>query len=168
MLFRAYAIVVVQSPSCVWLHHPMDCSTSGLSVPHHLPVCPSSCPVNWWCNPTISSSVTLFSFCLQSFPALGSFPVSQLFASGGQSIGASASVLPVNIQGWFPLGLTGLISLLSKGVSRDFSSTRVWKHQFFGALPSLWSSSHICMWLLEKNHSLDYTELCWQSDGSGF
>ena len=79
-----------------------------------------------------------FSFCLQSFPASGSFPVSQLFTSGGQGIGASpsASVLPMNIQGWFPLGLTGLISLLSKGLSRAFSSTTVQKHQFFGAQPS--------------------------------
>ena len=86
------------------------------------------------------------------FPTSGSFPMSQLFASGGQSIGAlaSASVLPMNIQGWFPLGLTGLISLLSKGLPRVFSSTTVWKHQFFSAQPSLWSSSHICTWLLEK------------------
>ena len=100
-------------------------------------VCPSSCPLNWWCHPTISSSVALF--CLQSFPASGSFPVSQFFASGGQKIGASASasILPISIQNWFPLGLTGLIALLSKGLSRVFSSTTVWKHQFFDALP-LW------------------------------
>ena len=92
------------------------------------------------------------SLCVQCFPASGSFPRSQLFASGGQSIGASASVtvFPVNIQGWFPLGLIGLTSLLSKGFSRVFSSTIVWKHQFFGALPSLWSNSHIHTWLLEK------------------
>ena len=83
------------------------------------------------------------SFCLQSFPASGSFPMSQLLASHGQSIGTSALVLPMNIQGWFPLGLTGLISLQSKGLSKVFSSTRVRKHQFFGTLPSLWSSSHI-------------------------
>ena len=82
---------------------------------------PSSCPLNWWCHPTISSSVVLFSFCLQSFLASGSFPGSQLFTSGSQSIGASASVLPMSIQVWFPLGLTGLISLLSKGLSRVFS-----------------------------------------------
>ena len=103
----------------------------------------------WW-NQTISSSVTPFSSCLQSFPASGSFRVSLLFASGGQSIGASASVLPMNIQDRFPLGLTGLISLLSKGLSRVFSSTTVWKHQFFSAQPSLWSNSHIHTWLLEK------------------
>ena len=92
-------------------------------------VCSRSCPLNWCCHPTISSSVTLFSFCLQSFLASGSFPVSWLFASAQQSIGASAStsVLPVNIQGWFPLGLTGLISLLYKGPSRVFSSTIIWK-----------------------------------------
>ena len=96
-------------------------------------VCSNSCPLNWWCYLTISSSVALFS-CPQSFPASGSFPVSQLFASGGQTIGASASasVLPMNIQDWFPLGLTGLI-LKSKGLSRVFSSTTVRKHQFFRA-----------------------------------
>ena len=88
-------------------------------------------PLSWWCYPTTSSSAALFSFWLQSFPASGSFPVSWLFASGGQSIGTSASVLPLNIHGWFPLGLTGLISLLSKGLSRIFSSTTIWRHQFW-------------------------------------
>ena len=90
--------------------------------------------------------------CLQSFPASESFPVSQLFASGGQSIGASASAsaLPMNVQGWFPLELTGLISLQSKGLLGVFSSIPIRKHQFFGAQPSLWSNSHICTWLLEK------------------
>ena len=94
--------------------------------------------------------------CLQSFPASGSFPVSWLFASGDQSIGASdsASVLPVNIQGWFPLRLTDLISLLSKGLSRAFFNTTFQKHQFFNAQPSLWSNSHICTWLLEKTIAL--------------
>ena len=98
----------------------------------------------------ISSSVTPFLFCPQSFPASGSFPMSQLFKSDGQSIGvpASASVLPVNIQGWFPSGLTGLISLQSKGFSRVFSSSIVWKHRFFGAQSSLWPNSYIRMWLL--------------------
>ena len=81
------------------------------------------------------------------FPRSGTFPVSHLFASGGESIGASASVLSVNIWGWFPLGLTGLVSLLSKGLSRVFSSTAILKHQFFGAQPSLWSTSHIHTWL---------------------
>ena len=90
------------------------------------------------------------SSCSQSFPASGSFPMSWLFTSGGQSIGASASDLPVNIQGWFPLVLTGLISLQSKGLSRIFSSTRVQKHQFFDTQPSLWSNSQICTWVLEK------------------
>ena len=90
--------------------------------------------------------------CLQSFPTSGSFPVSQLFASGGQSIGVSASalVLPMNIQDWFPLGLTSLISFLSKGLSRVFSNTTVQKHQFFNAQLSLWSNSHIHTWPLEK------------------
>ena len=96
--------------------------------------CSNSCPSSWWCYPTIFSSVVPLSSCLQSFPASGSFPMSQLFTWGGQSIGASASasVLPMNIQGWFPLVLTSLISWLSKGLSRVFFSTTVWRHQFFG------------------------------------
>ena len=100
--------------------------------------CSKSCPSSWWCHPAISSSVVPFS-CPQSFPASGSFPLSQLFTWGGQSIGvlASASVLPMNIQDWFPLGLTSWISLLSKGLSRVFSNTTVQKHQFFGAQLSL-------------------------------
>ena len=97
------------------------------------------------------------------FPTSGSFQMSQLFASGGQRIGASASVLPTNIQGWFPLGLTGFMSFLFKGLSRVFSSTTVHrKNQFFGTQPSLWSNSHICTWLL-KNHSFEYSDLCRQS-----
>ena len=99
---------------------------------------------------TLSSSVILFSFCRQSFPPSGSFPVSVLLASSGQSIGASASVLPINLQDWFLLGLTGLISLQSKGLSRVFSSTTAWKHQSLGTQPSLWSNSHIHTRLLEK------------------
>ena len=102
-------------------------------------------PSSQWCHPTISSSVVPFSSCLQSFPASDSFPLSQFFASGGRSIGASASApaLPVNIQDWSPLGWTGWISLQSKGLSRVFSNTIVQKHQFFGTQLSLWSSSHI-------------------------
>jgi len=97
--------------------------------------CSNSCPLSWWCHPTISSSVIPFSSCLQSFPASGSFQMSQFFASGGQSIGvsASASVLPMNIQDWFPLGWTGCISLKSKGLSRVLSNTTVQRHQFFSA-----------------------------------
>ena len=123
--------------------------------------CSSSCPFSWWYHTTTSSSVVPFSACLQYFPASGSFPVSQFFASGGQSIGASssASVLPMNIQVRFPLGLTGLISLLSKGLSRVFSSTTVWKHQFFSTQPSLWSSSHIYTWLLVKPQVWQYGSL---------
>ena len=98
---------------------------------------------------------------IPSFWASESFLMSQLFPSGGQSIGASASVLPMNIQDWFPLGLTVLISLLSKELSRVFSSTTIQKYQFFGTLPSLWSNSHIHTWLVE-NHSFDYMNLCWQ------
>ena len=127
---------VAQLCPTLWLH--------GLQ--QTVPPCPSptpggysnSSPLSWWCHPTISSSVIPFS-CLQSFPASGYFPMSQFFASGGQSIGASASasVLPMNIQDWFPLGLTSLISLQSKGLSRVFSRTTVQKHQFFGAQLSL-------------------------------
>ena len=113
-------------------------------------VCSNSCPLSQWGHPTISSSVTPVSFCPQSSPASESFPMSWLFTSDGQSIGVSASVLPMNIQGWFPLGLTGLISLLFKGLWRVFSSTTVGKHQFFGTQPSLWSNSHIHRWLLKK------------------
>ena len=98
-------------------------------------VFPSSCPSSWWCHPAISSSVVPFSSCPQSLPASESFPMSQLFAWGGQSIGvsASASVHSMNIQDWFPLGLTGWISLQSKGFSRVFSNTTLQKHQFYGA-----------------------------------
>ena len=115
-----------------WLQHarlPSPSPTPGIH--------PNSCPLSRWCHPTISSSVVPFSSCPQSFPASGSLPMSQLLASGGQSIGASAltSVLPMNIQGWFPLGLTDLISLLSKGLSRVFFNTTVQKHRFFGAQP---------------------------------
>ena len=106
--------------------------------------------LSWWCHPTISCSVIHFSSCLQYFPASVSFQMSQLFTSGGQSIAASVSVLPMNIQVWFPLGFTGLISLQSKGLSRVFSKTKVQKHQFFSAQSSLWSRSHIYTWLLEK------------------
>ena len=104
-------------------------------------VCSNSCPLSQWCHPTISSCVSPFCSCLQSFPASGSFPMSRFFTSGDQSIGASASasasVLPVNLQCWFPLGLTGWISLQSKWLWRVFSSTTVWKHLLFGTQPSL-------------------------------
>ena len=127
---------------------------------HARPPCPSpspgvysnSCPSSRWCHPAISSSVIPFSSCPQSLPASGSFPLSQLFTWGGQSTGvsASASVLPMNIQDWFPLAWTGWISLQSKELSRVFSSTTVWKHKSFNSQPSLWFNSHICTWLLEK------------------
>ena len=112
--------------------------------------CSNSCPLSQWCHPTILSSIILF--CPQSFWASSSFLISWLFTSGGQSTGASASasVLPMNIHVLFPLGLTSLISLQSKGPSRVLSNTTVWKHQFFSSQPSLWSNSHIHAWLLEK------------------
>ena len=113
---------------------------------------PNSRPLSQWCHPTISSSVIPFSSCLQTFPASGSFQMSQLFASDGQSIGVSAStsVLPMNTQDWSPLGCTGWISLQSKGLSRVFSNTTVQKHQFFCAQLSSQSNSHIHTWPLEK------------------
>ena len=110
-----------------------------------------SCSLSQWCHPTISSSVIPFSPCLQSFPASRCFPMSQFFLRiMWPDIGASASVFPMNIQDWFPLGWTGLISLQPKGLSRVFSSTTVQNHQFFGTQLSLWSNSHIHTWLLEK------------------
>ena len=110
------------------------------------------CPLSWWCHPTNSSSVVCFSSCPQSLPASGSSPMSQLFPSGGQSIGvsASASVLAMNTQDWSPLGWTGWISLQSKGLSRVLSNITVQKHQFFGAQLSSQSNSHIHTWPLEK------------------
>ena len=112
----------------------------------------NSCPSSQWCHPASPSSVVPFSSCAQSLPASGSFPMSQLFTRGGQSIGVSAlaSVLLMNIQDWSPLGWTGWISFESKGLSRVFSNTTVQKHQFFGTQPSSQSNSHIHTWLLEK------------------
>ena len=114
--------------------------------------CSNSCPLSWWCHPTTLPSVTTFSSCPQSFPASRSFPMSQLFASAGQSIraSASASTISMNIQDWFPLRWTGWISLQSKGLSRVFTNTIVQKYQFFGAQLSSQSNSHIHTWLLEK------------------
>ena len=112
----------------------------------------NSCPLSRWCHPTISSSVVLFSSGLQSFPTSGSFQMSHFFASGGQSIGvsASASVLLMNTQDWSPLGWTGWISLQTKGLSRVFYNTTVQKHLVLGVWLYLWSNSHIHTWLLEK------------------
>ena len=119
------------------LPDPMGCSTPGLLPSPSPGVCPSSCSLHQWCHPAISNSDALFYFCPQFFPASGSFPMSWLFTWCNQTIGASASasVLPMSIQGWFPLRLTGWISLQFKGLSRVFSSTTVW-HQFHGPLPS--------------------------------
>ena len=140
----------------LWLHG-LQCTRLPCSSP--VPgVYSNSRPLSRWCHPTISFSVVPFSYCLQSFPASGSFPVSQFFPLGGQSIGvsASASVLPVTIQDCFPLGWTGWISLQSKGLSRVCSNMfTVQKHQFFGAQLSSQSNSHIHTWLLE-NHSCNF------------
>jgi len=146
--------LVAQSCPTLW-HHGLK--HARLPCPSPTPrACSKSCPSSRWCHPTISSSIVPFSSCLHSFPASGSFPMNQFFTSSGQSIGASASasVLPMNIQDWFPLGWTGLISLQSRGLSRVFSNTTGPKHQFFDAQPSLWSKSHIHTdyW---RNHSFD-------------
>ena len=132
-------------------------------------VCSNSCPLSQLCHPNISSSVIPFTSCLQYFPASGSFPMTWLFASGGQRIGASvsASVLSMSSQSWLPLGLTGFISLQSKGLSRVFSNTTVQKHQFFSIHHSLQSNSHIHTWLW-KNHSFENIDLCRQSGVSAF
>ena len=140
-------LVFVHLISCVW---PLQsCGLQNVMLlcpPLSLRVCSNSCPLSQWCHLIISSSVVPFSPCLQSFPTSESFPMS------GQSTGASdsSSVFPINMQGWLPLELTGLISLQSKGLSRVFSNTTVQKHQFFSTQPSLWPNSHIRTWLLEK------------------
>ena len=136
----------VVQPLCVWLCDPHGLQHARLPCPSLSPrVFSNSCPLSQWRHSTILSSVVPFSSCLQSLGASGSFPMNQLFASGGQSIGVSAwtSVLPVNIQGWLPLGLTGLIFLLSNGLSRVFASVTVQGHQFFNIQPFLLSSSHM-------------------------
>ena len=157
---------VAQSCLTLRAHEPQHARPPG---PSPTPgVHSNSCPLSRWCHPTISSSVIPFSSCLQSYPVSGSFPLSRLFASDGQSIGASASasVLSMNIQDWFPLGLTGLI-LQSKVLSRVFFNTTVQKHQFFGAQPS-YGPTLTSIHDYWKNHSLDYTNLCWQSNVSAF
>ena len=142
-----FSLVVTSGGSVQFSCSVVSYSMQPHGLQHTRPPCPSptpgvypkSCPLSWWCHPTISSSVVPFSSHLQSFPASRSFSMSQFFTSGGQSIGvsASASVLPMNIQDWSPLGWTGWISLQSKGLSRVFSNTTVQKHQFLGAQVSL-------------------------------
>ena len=136
---------------------PHGLQLARLPCPSPTPrACSNSCPYSWWCHPTISSSVIPFSSCLQSFPVSRSFLRSQFFTSGSQSIGVSASVLPMNIYDWFPLRFTGWISLQSKGLSRVFSNTTVQKHQLFGAQLSLWSNSHIHNKTTNWNHSIPW------------
>ena len=154
-MFKVVQFSSIQSLSCVQLFVTpwIAARQASLSITNSR-VYPNSCLLSQWYHQTISSYVIPFSSCLQSIPASGSFQMSQFFSLGGQSnrdsASASASVLPVNIWEWFPLGWTGCISLLSKGLSRVFSSTIIWKFQFFSAQSSLWSNSHTCMWLLEK------------------
>ena len=158
-------------------HSVVSSSLQPHEPQHTSPPCPSptprvypnSCPSSQWHHPTISSSVIPFSSCLQSFPESGSFPMSQILAWGGQSFGVSASVsvLPMNTQDWYPLGWTGWISLQSKGLSRVFSITTVQKHQF-SALSFLHSPTLTSIHDHWKNHSLDQTDLCWQTNVSAF
>ena len=130
---------------------PHELLPARLPCPSPTPgACSNPCPSSQECHPAILSSVAPFSSCLQCFPISGSFPMSQFFASAGQSIGVSGSVFPMNIQDLFPLGWTGWISLQSKGLSRVFSNTTVPKHPFFGAQLFLWSNSYIHTWPLEK------------------
>ena len=144
------------------LFDPMDCSTPGFPILYYCLEFPRT-HVHFVSDAIQPSHplLTPFSYCPPSFPASGFCTVCCLLASAGQSTGAlaSVSVLPKNIQGWFLLVLTGLISLLSKGLSTVLSSTTIQKHQSFGVHPSLWSNSNTCTWLL-KNHSFDHTDLC--------
>ena len=145
---------------------PHGLQYARLPCPSPFPsACSNSSPSSQWCHPTISSSVIPFSSSLQSFPASGSFPMSQFFAWGGQSIGvsASASVLPMNTQDWFPLGLTDWISLQSKGLSRVFSNTTVQKHQFFGTQLSSESNSYMNAWWQGREEEIQSQR--WQRAG---
>ena len=151
--------VVVQSLSRVWLCNLVDCSIPDFSVLYHLLQLEQTRPLSWWCHLTISSSVMPFSSYLQSFLASGSFLMSRLFSSGGQDIGASASILLMDIQDWFPLGWTGWISLQSKGLSRVFSNTTVQKHQFFSTQSCLYGPTLTSIHDYWKNHSFDYMDL---------
>ena len=144
--------------SCLTLCDPMDCNMAGFLVHHQLPeLAQTHVQLSWWCHPTISSSGIPFSSCLQSCPASGSFPMSQFFVSGGRSIGASASasVFPINIQCWFPLGFTGLISLQSEGLSRVFSNTTTFKSINSLALSFLYSPTLTSIHDYWKNNSFD-------------
>ena len=142
---------VTQSSSALLQYHGLQ--HARLPCPSPTPgVYSNSCPLSQWCHLTISSSVGPFTSCLQSFPTSGSFPRNQFFTSGGQNIrdSASPSVLPMNIQDRFPWGLTGWISLQSKGLSRVFSKATNQKHQSFSAQLALWCNSHIRIWLLKN------------------
>ena len=165
-LFNFHISPCITFPPVNWLssvqfsRQVMSDSLQPHEQQHARPPCPSPipgvhpnlCPLNWWCHPNILSSIVPFSSCPQSFPASGSFQMSQLFISGGQNIGVSASTsaLPMNTQEWSPLGWTGWIALQSKGLSRVFSNTTLQKCQFFGAQLCLQSNSHIHTWLLVK------------------
>ena len=161
-------LAVVQSLSCVWFFVTPWTAARQSSCPSPSPrACSNSCPVSRWCHPTISSSVLPFSSCPQSFPASGSFPKIWLFTSGGQNIGTSASVLPMNIQGWFPLGLTGWISLQSKGLSRVFFKTTVQKLNSL-ALSLLCGPTLTSIHGYWKNHSFDLMDHCRPGNISAF
>ena len=166
LVMRKFISVQLLSPVQLFTTQWIAAHQASLSITNS-GVYSNSCRLSRWCHPAISSSVIPFSSCPQSLPASGSFPMSQLFAWGGQGFGvsASASVLPMNTLDWSPLGWTGWISLQSKGLSRVFSNTTVLKHQFFSFTHS---PTLTCIHDLWKNHSLDQTDLCWQSNVSAF
>ena len=159
LLFYNLQVVSDSSWLCGLQHARLPCPSASPRVYSN------SCPLSRWCHPTISSSVIPFSSCLQSFPASVSFPKSQMLTSGGQSTGAStsASVLPKSIQGWFPLRLTGLITLLSKGLSRVFSNTTV-QSVSYSVFCLLYYPALISVHDNWEDHSLDYRDVCQQSD----
>ena len=174
MIIKIVVVVAVQSPVVSDSLQPHGLQHTRSSCPSPFPrVCPSSCSLHQWCHLAISFSDTLFSFCHQSFPASGTYPMSHLCTSDDQNTGVSASASGQSminwstLEGWSPSRLTGLSSLLSKGLSKVFSSSTVRRHQFFGALPSLRSSlhNHHDHW---EDHSLDYMKLCQQSNVSAF
>ena len=154
---------------CPTLCDCMDCSTPGFRVPHHLLQFARSCSLHWWCCPAILSSDTFFSFCPQFFPISGTFPMSHLFALDDQNTGASASasVLPVNIQGWSPLRFTGLISFLSKALSVGFSSSTIPGINSL-AFCLLYGSGFTTVHDHWEDHSFENTDICWQSKVSAF
>ena len=168
--FKSIIVVVVQLLSCVWLFMTAWTAAHQASLSFTISwSLPKWSPLSWWCHPTISSSVVPFSSCLQFFPTSVSFPMSWLFSSGGQCIGASASasVLPMNIQGWFPLRLTGLISCCPRD-SQESSPALQFKNINSSSFSFLYGPTLTSIPDYWKNHSFDYIDICQQNDISAF